>query len=373
MNRENFIWEFSNSPYKSDYVDGDMTFGIENPIFLIDQYGGRRPALINDKFLREGTLEFGNFPSALLDSNVIDDFDSFVVNGKCTDGANDFLRFLVKEKWDYSPMFYYLEHFYKSSLVDFLPNAIRRTKSILTLHTMDDDHFLDTGKIKPNEEATKHYIEKAGVSTLEEVAEKQVKGFIASYKKDSIRELIEGTEMCLIKMVLIRKLEMPKESIQTQHAEFMRFLREDLDIMLAREAHFALHYFCDNAGKLLGIQANTPFEKAMSIVRSTAWDLFLSRMQEMMFGSDPTELAVCYVATHEKKLQELMSLFSIERIESITGKGLNPSIGFYVKNIPVEILDILTPPHVLTPRNKKCGIPVGLHDSLVQAMKFHLS
>lgn len=190
MEKNSFIWEVQNSPYNSPFLSGTQTFGHSSPLYIVDQYEGKRPALINEKFISQREISFKIYPSALLDSNVLDAIDKKILTGKSLDGLDEFLNFITVNNWDSSPMFYYLEHFTKSKLEDFLPNAIRRTESLLRLHSMDDAHFIKTREIIPNHEAVNHYIDELGVRTLREVAEYRVIDFANSHKRRFISELI---------------------------------------------------------------------------------------------------------------------------------------------------------------------------------------
>ena len=369
MKEGSFLWEVARSPYKSEFLCENLQFGTQNPLFLIDQFGGKRPAIINKEFLEQGSIQFQMFPSTLLDSNVLDQLDKFVQKGHATDGFLEFLRFLAQRKWDSSAMFYYLEHFSKSSLDDFRKNAIRRTESLLKIHSMDDSYFVKTGQLIPNGKVVEHYLSSSGAKTLLEIAEQRVEYFIQSYRKSDLIAMIEATEIALVKMVLVRKSEMKEASPVEQYNELKRFLINDLGILLAREAHLALHYFCDNAGRLLGIQSNTSKEKAISIIKSTAWDIYLLRMPEIMFSESPSEVCISYVSTQEKQLQALAKFFSIERIECFRNSGLTPIVGFSMAGIPEtvskQIEDEIRPVN----NSKIRTIPMGLNQALFDQLK----
>jgi len=368
MKNGSFFWEVSESPYVSEFLLENKQFGYKNPVYLIDQFEGKRPAIINSEFLIRGNIQFKMFATSLLDSNVLDQMDKFVQKGQVTDGLSGFLNFLVERKWDSSALFYYLEHFSKSSIDDFKHNAIRRTESLLKIHSMDEPLFLRTGKITPDNQALEHYLISTGSKNLYEVAEKRVEGFIKNYNKSELVSMLEVTEIALIKMVLIRKTEMKKSSQIAQYNEFMRFLKIDLGIMLAREAHLAIHYFCDNAGRLLGIQSNMSKDKAKSIIKSTAWDIYLLRMPEVMFTESPTEVCISYVSTHEKQLQALAKLYSIERIECFYQSGITPVVGFNMAGIPeglrAQIEDEL---YYDNAKNVK-SVPTGLKQALYKEL-----
>ncbi|MBX9349168.1 hypothetical protein K5M36_18970 [Chromobacterium vaccinii] len=370
MHSETFLWEVHHSPYPSQFLTGTRQFGEASPLYLVDQFEGKRPALLNHEFLSNGKITFGMYPSALLDSNILDAIDKRVSGKAVPDGLESFLRFVTEKGWDFSPMFYYMEHFAKSARHDFLPNAIRRTEALLHLHSMNEEHFLSTGQVIPNPEAVAHYTSEVGAKTLQEVAEHRVTSFANDYDRHALAGMIEATQIALIKMVLLHKLEQPKASPARKHEEFIRFLREDLGIMLAREAHLALHYFCDRAGRLLGIQSNTAVEKALGTVRSTAWDIFLLRFPEMLFSESPSELCIAYVATHEKRLQELARLFTIERIHSNSSSGFAPHVSYDLSSIPEEVVaaipsDLGMPPSLVDLSGRKSlSVPAGLLSAL---------
>lgn len=369
MGKESFIWDVTGSPYPSEFLRESVQFGTSNPIFLVDQFEGKRPAIINRKFLEQGSIQFGMYPSALLDSNVLDQLDKFVQKGHSTDGFIEFLRFLAKRGWDSSPMFYYLEHFSKSSLDDFRKNAVRRTESLLKIHSMNDSYFLETGKLIPNEEAVEHYLSSSSAKSLKEVAEKRIDHFIQRYNKAELLVMIEAIEIALIKMVLIRKSELKGASPVEQYREFQRFLKNDLGMLLGREAHLAVHYFCDKAGRLLGIQSNTPKEKAKSIIKSTAWDIYLLRMPEVMFSEATSEVCISFVATQEKQLQALAQLFSIERIECFREVGLTPVVGFNMSGIPKKVRDEIEDELLPVGSQKIKNVPTGLNQALFNQLE----
>ena len=281
MDQKPFFWEIVGSPYPSSFLRNSKKFGEVDPIYLIDQFSGKRPALFNEKFISTGKVEFPMYASAILDSNIINAIDKKVSNNASFDGLESFLLFLIKNMWDFSPLFYYLEHYAKSSTSDFKKNAIRRTESLLKLHSMDEKNFLNTGQIILDSQAVDYYAQQSGVKTLAEVAESRVVSFIKQWDKRSLINMTEATQIALIKMVLIHKCEMHKSSAIQKQNELVRFLRNDLGIMLARESHLGRHYFCDLAGKLLGIQSSTSIEKALATIKSTAWDIFVDAHLKM--------------------------------------------------------------------------------------------
>jgi hypothetical protein len=375
MRNETYYWEIANSPDASPFLAGTKTFGEVDPIYLVDQFNGKKPFLINEEYLTNKKLEFQVFGCTLLDSNVVDAIDRRVLGGKISDGVEGLIRFISSNGWDINPMFYYLEHFAKSPLADFEPNALRRTRALLKIHAMDDKHFLETGEIKSHPEAVEYYTSTYKVKSMDEVAEARVAEFISKQHRRDLQETVEAIQIALIKMVLIQKMEIPKASPLEKYEEFRRFLVEDLGILLAREAHFAVHYFCDRAGAMLGIQSNTKFQRALEIIRSTSWDLLFLRVPEMSLTGAPTLMSVSYIATHEKRLQELARLYTVGHILCYEGK-FSPEVGYSTKDLPEELQEVVSSDYefqqsmALDPSRKVLTVPVGLKSALETALAY---
>jgi hypothetical protein len=233
-----YVWEIAASPYPSEVLSETKQFGVENPCYLVDQYSGRRPALINEEFLASGTFQFRFFASALLDSNLASQVHAIANGGKVHDGFRELLVHLTKFGWDFSLHFYYVEHFCKAKTrTDFMLNAEARTSALLKLRFMDKSKFLASGNICPDPEAVDHHLQTSGSSCLDETAYKWVHHFTEVHDKSSTLDQLEAIEVALVKMILLRRFELPKASPLEQYDAFLRFLDHDLNAMLAREAH----------------------------------------------------------------------------------------------------------------------------------------
>ncbi len=363
-----YTWRISDSPYPSDFLSATMEFGEANPCLLIDQYSGKRPAVLNRDFLERGQIQFGIYPSALLDSNLANQVHAVANGGKVNDGFYSLLKFLTQKKWDFSLYFYYVEHFCKARTHDdFVRNAVARTRALLTLHSMDEVEFLSSGRVVPNPEAVQHYLDASGVDDLDAAAVRRVEEFCSRHSRRDTLDRIEAIEVALIKMFLLRRIEMPKARPQEQHEAFLAFLERDLGAILARESHLALHYFYDLAGSLLGVQSNTPIDRALANITSTTWDMYFLRMPELFFSGSPTEMCLPFIATQEKQLGRLARLFSVESIVSTPEGDLLPIIGYATHELPKEATG--TPPRVRPPHTGRKAVPAGLRDAMVGELR----
>ena len=363
-----YTWAISDSPYPSPFLSDTREFGAVNPCFLIDQYSGKRPAVLNKEFLERGEIQFRLYPSALLDSNLVNQVHAVANGGKVNDGFQSLLKFLTESRWDFSLYFYYVEHFCKARTHDdFVNNAVARTRALLTLHSMDESEFLSTGKVVPNPEAVQHYLATSGAFDLDEAASRRVEEFCSLHSRRDTLDRIEAIEVALIKMFLLRRIELPKATPLKQHEAFLAFLERDLGAILARESHLALHYFYDQAGSLLGIQPNTPTDRALATIASTTWDMYLLRMPELFFSGSPTEMCLSFIATQEKQLGRLARLFSVESIVGTPEGDLLPAIGYAMHELPEEARG--SPPSVRPPHTGRKSVPVGLRDAMVNELR----
>ncbi|NNP76559.1 hypothetical protein A7P54_09005 [Acinetobacter sp. Ac_3412] len=362
----NFYWEISRSPYESQFIKSSTDFGSKNKCYLIDQYSGKQPSIINEEFIRNEKISFPIFPSVLLDSNISNEIVNFITKGECKDGVYDLIKFMTKANCDYSLLFYYLESLCKSKTPDsFLKYAIQATECLLTLHSMDSKIFLESNEIRSNPDALNYYLDLYKSENLKEVATKIVTEFSQEYPKDIINEKLKLIEIALIKMLLVKKFEMKNASHEEQINSFIGFFKDVLKINPAREIHFAIHYFHDDKDQLLEVQSNTSLKKALSKIKSTAWDLYLLRFPEKFFSFKNKELNIFYIATQEHSLANLAKLFSIEQIH-IFDNNIFPLIAYDMSNLPENF----SPPKIDQTRiNNHYKIPDYLHESLVNELK----
>ncbi|MNU71193.1 hypothetical protein D3C71_606180 [compost metagenome] len=363
-------WIITDSPYPSPFLTESKRFGEENTCYLIDQYSGKRPCLINYEFLEKQKLELKFFPNVLFDTNLASATYNLANGGKVKDGFVELIQFLTKSNWSYSLYFYYLEHYCKASAEDFTKNAFVRTLALLKLHSMDDQTFLRSGEIVPNKDTVSYYLDSAGAKTLEDVARQRVESFCNLHVRHQHNYMIEAIEICLIKMFLIRRFELAKSPPAEQYESFVSFMKNDLGIVMGRESHLAIHYFYDKAGRLLGIQPNTPFERALSILKSTSWDMLLLRFPELFTSQDSDEMEITYLATQERELAYLAELFSIEAITKFPDNRILPIIGYSIKNLPQEAAELSAP--LIRSSTSRVEVPAGLRDALVQELRRRL-
>ncbi|MFC0337131.1 hypothetical protein SAMN05421848_2101 [Kushneria avicenniae] len=314
--------EISESPYENPFCKESIFFnGGEESIAIIDQYNGRRPFLINKSFLDKGRLDVKLLQTIILDSHLVDYLHSYTA---CPEklkpsrfkAVHLFLTYLSKARCDYNPVFYLAENCFKTEKAFFIEKAGEKLFSLLKLHCMDEDVFCSRGVIELKEEVVEIYKYQYNEGDLRGCALRWAENYYNNNKENDY-ENIMLIYVCLMKMVLIHNYNasLSMRNIVEKVEEFSVFLLDELGISMARELELSVYYFSGLAGSFLGVQKNTKFLKAIKNLKSTAWDLFLMRLPEMLLYTKPyDEVNISYIATTEKKLIEFSNIFELKKI-----------------------------------------------------------
>ncbi len=312
------IYEIASSPYESHVMGSSLFFGPDKyPLTIIDQFSGKRPAIINRAFLTsKGKYNMIIVATMLLDSHVATHLHLYRTGGKSDyrETIEAFLTFVSKHGYDYNPIFYFLESYSKSSLKEFLDNVAPIATSLLFFHSMDEARFVSSKEMILKADAIEYYYSLYGADSLEKCGKAMAESFSADVKNRDYLQIIDASYACLLKMVLIQKRNSDRP-VHKKLEELNEFMISELGATMVRERHLAIYYFAGLAGSFIGVQANMNVDKAKHDLKATAWDIFLLRLPELFL--DPAQLPemnLTYVCTVEKKLIKLGELLKIERL-----------------------------------------------------------
>lgn len=366
-----YEWIVHDSPIESEWMKETVIFGKGNPIHLIDQFCGKQPFLINQKYIIDGQLHYPACAVAIVDSNLMDGIVAFMDGATVEDGMRGFINFISTKEWGISPAFYLTEQYAKSTWDNFLLHAKRRMRYFYRFLALDREHFLATDQVRLLPEAISFFLEAGRATSLDELADRHVEYFSSEHTQREALETVEASEIALLKMVLVREFEMRGASAVTQFVAYQQFMSSVVGVALARESQLALHYFCGHAGSLLGIKENTSKKNALKNIRSTAWDLLLLRTPELMLK--PPEIAgyvpVGYVATHEQRLAELANLMSVHSTFSDKKSATQYNMAVIPENIIDGIrVELGADMSVPIQRSGNPNIPIGLRDALLNTL-----
>lgn len=205
-------WIISESQYSSPFLKKTKQFGRRDSVYLVDQYDGKLPILLDDDaFIPLVGKDVR--PSALFDSNIMDMINKRA-NGCRHPGFERLLYFMTVNQWDFIPDFYLLEHYCKTleaghaSYDSFACRAKKRLGNWLDIYAMDQDLFLKSYVIQRSSEAEESYCSRFGVGSLADIVDYKIEDLIASsgYIQE-IKRLINVSKVLIYKMILLRCFE----------------------------------------------------------------------------------------------------------------------------------------------------------------------
>jgi len=322
------IWIFSEEE-PSSFLRGSVQFGHKDfTIHIVDQFAGRQPILLNYEAFTADEIQIPFRPTAILDANVVSNLHRFVTSpsrlaSSVRQAVEEFLRFVVRKRFDYNPFFYYIEGAAKNDDRVFLSYAVPVTQSILTLHTMDGDYFLETGKISTLQSQLEFYEEEYKVKGLEVVAAMHARAMVCPLDRriDGLSRLIYAS---LLKTAVIHRSS--RRPIHQKYEELLRFFGESLDIAMGIERVVALIFFCGQFDSFIPIQSGSRSGRVLERLRATAWDLVLLRLPTRMLVADDNEVTLGYVTTSDRALRQAADACQIEAVVGLEPKRTVPLV-----------------------------------------------
>lgn len=313
------LFDVSCSPYDSPLKGHPRVFGkAGHQIHVLDSFMGKRPAILNHAFLSSSALYELRFAvTFILDSQLVSALHQYRMQGGLVEPGDkkaaieSFLQYVSQLKYDFNPVFYFLESLHKSTAEEFLRAVRSPAASLLYLHSMDEVAFLRTGEMRLKPEAVEHYCTMYGAASLEECGEAAARRFLESSRSAELIAITRVIYLYLLKMTLIHKKD--AASIATKFEQYQAFTMREVGVNLARESHLAACYFADLVGGFLPVQPGMDFNKAKHALAATAWDLLLMRLPEQLLNPETLpELILAYVCTLDKQLAEVSSLFTFQ-------------------------------------------------------------
>jgi len=341
--KEAHFFVISNSPYPAAIYSESVMFGEgKHKVCIIDQFDGKRPILLNYEYLVERKnidLEFMH--SIILDSHLVTGLHEYLIRkdgGKplradVHSAIEKFLEHVSNIKCDYNPIFYMTENFYNVDEDIFIEKVSPVLSSILKLHCMDEREFINSKRVLIRQRDKEHYFNLHQGDSFEECALNWVTEFSSSHEKKFYDMQVELTYACLLKMTLINYRH--KKQVNRKNDEFKEFLFKELGALLAWELNLATHYFSGFTGKLINPDPNMSVEKAKKNLWSTAWDVLLLKIPQMLLNANYLpEVTLAYVATSEEKLMKVGDLITLESqyCRSDSFSPMIPTISFNLKD-----------------------------------------
>jgi hypothetical protein len=339
--RESTLWTFLNGR-PSPMLRGSRGFGPDQDrIEVIDVFGGREPIAVNYNFINGGTNQVAFQPMVLLDSNVVAYMQEFV---NSTSQANpgrrravlELLDWLNTVNWDYNALFYFMESAAKDERGAFYPHAVRATRDMLILHTMNVEVFQQSGRVLVDPFLLRPYQEDYQEREIDGIAKKQVDRMLSDGHEwlKALEPMHAITYAVLMKMALLNRRK--GLSLLDKDECLRSYIDERIGISLGRELCLASFYFAGQVGRFVKFEKSMGMEKIRRSLMASAWDLFLLRLPEYLLariGIPAT--VVAYPCTTEKALQIVGRSTHIEMISAPAGSEAHaiPILSFHPRDL----------------------------------------
>jgi len=305
------VWEFGKpSNFGPDFQSGNFTISI------IDQFGDNIPRLTSYETIM-GYMPLPLVPTVILDSNVMSLLNDFVLRPdrlsiEKTKAVIKLLDYFVHTKVDYNPMFYSMEAFSKNKDANLVDPFIEFSKSILSLHMMDELHYLKRREIRPDNQLFERYAEKFGADDIDEMARRDyevTKQMMTSYDED-----LNVFYVILLKMALIHKTS--SKNIISKMEMLYEFTSNNFGVLFGEEMGIAAYYFGGKLEKLIPLQKGAGFGSTISKLRNTAWDIYLLRFPAVLLSQINIPIPLAKICTGERELAYIGRKFFIWKMFS---------------------------------------------------------
>ena len=222
-------------------------------------------------------------------------------------------------RWDYNPLFYYVETLSRNAFGVTFPHARQFAETMLHLHTMDTPYFFKSGDIRPDPQKVAPYLGEGSPTTLAELAEQHVRQVSEELFPHVPVLLLQSIYACLLKMGILNSA---KQSQQRKMEGFFSFLHNDLGALFLREALIAGLHFRGKAFNLAPINPRTKIDLKTRLLAST-WDVMLLRMPEfLLVEGDQDDTTIAYVCSADRAIQEVGAMFTVLRNLQVQGRRL---------------------------------------------------
>ena len=309
---------------------------IDDRIYILNPFGGDNIKLLTKRVYEEESTLVGVLPTVIFDSNMIGLLVAVTKEPANVDAANrlaavHLIETLLAWNCAFSPLPYLIERSAKDRLDVAGHYAWRAMMAYVALVTLDAEYFRATGLVKPDDRQLDVLEDRYGYRDAERLAASMLATLDLPYAT-GLNYFVEIYYATLLKLVLINKFDLVNESFEARLIAFEEYIEANAEVPIARALIIARFYL---AGlnpdwlRLVPVQKSMPWARAQSILRATAWDLYLASLCEQMAGW--SQEPVCETAmfcTREKSLARALRSVTIEAISVTASKfQIRPELG----------------------------------------------
>ncbi len=252
------------------FSDVSRSEGTGLSIAVVDQFDNCHPIEVTYNTLIRNILPSPLAPTILLDSNVVSTLSRYLdPKSRITDGERstirEFVNFLIQGRFDYNPLFYFLESIGGTPDTETAEAAWKSSQTMLHFHTMDEPHFLATGEIRTDQKLLAPYQEQYNAETISEIAARQIGKMLYDEPSLYFQNLMNASRAMLLKMALIHRTT--KASLKEKYFLLREFSTNVLKLNLVRESTLAICFFSGEMDRFVSLQRRSSFRKFQRSMR----------------------------------------------------------------------------------------------------------
>lgn len=272
----------------------------------------------------------------LFDSNIYDRLVRFVNERETLTsddvlGVRTLIETLIARKYDYQLIPYVIESFAKNSVEGGYDSALRGIRALLQFHVMDKGYFRATGDLRVDSDALSDYEIDFGTTDLDEIAAKQLEPYTI---QKGLPPQVKLWLTSLVTMVLIRRVDKPEKSFDSQWSAFDDFLFNRIGLYQGSHRILALLYFSGHLDRWIRTHRNSKPEEALKALTSSAWDLFLGALPiHILAGCPESAPILSHFCTRETELASLLSMSALQGLRVMHDGRFSPIMAVHTDRL----------------------------------------
>jgi hypothetical protein len=179
---------------------------------------------------------------------------------------------------------------------------------------MDELYFLQKREIRVNDVTLGKYAEKFGTNDVDEMAKRQCEILQKMH--------VPGTDWKVLYLIILKAALIHRTfggDFEAKVRKLYEFVYEIFGVLFSRELGVASFYFSGELDKFIPLQKNANAENTIKRMRSTAWDMYLLRLPELMLCHEIAPIPLAMICTGDKGVQAVGKRFRIRRLFTTQG------------------------------------------------------
>lgn len=316
-----FAWIFDiDKPFHKSSL---KEFSIDNNcIWIFDQFRNGSPKLINRDIIQGKSIPTVFRPVLMLDSNITHYVDKYINDPfslrEQLGVVKSFIRDVIDSNLEPRATFYFIESAMKSSREDYYSNALRISKSMLTLYCADKVKFHETGKIEIDPKILEDQLLYTNFKSMDEC----ISSWCNYDMHKNFGMMFEETRKLSYINIIISTLinvKYPQKGASFKLKKYIDSVLSSFNCFGAIEALYSLYLYSNFLVGKSNIKEGMSYDKIHKKLKNDSWDILLLRMPEFIFSysweNKVDQIEYSRICTSDKLLALIGSSTFVEFID----------------------------------------------------------